>query len=355
MRRLAPFFFCPGRDATSHSSPWTAVISTVPWPRSSVSSVPCIGSTWVTPTSQETWTSSRTTPRWEIWTWWTPEFRETWKVCQKPRSCGTSTYEDHRSQEIWWLCPMPRVWVTWTCQRQRSTEMLWPWKMPRVCGIWTSQRPRSMEIWLPLQISQSWRICSCRTPKPPAISPWFCNGKRSLTWAFRAPKSAVIQRKTSKIAAKISGLWSWHGQRFAFWMASSHALRLTFSARVYTFAHSRPWRRSTSPESHWTPPWRICSDPSLDAKNCETLEQQLAAWRGNCIGFVALCAESCRCWIYLPTMSLWWPNYLTMLGIWCWEKIHKSVSNRASWRGPRRNLCQWTFGMPLLLIQGTLN
>ena len=94
-------------------------------------------------------------------------------------------------------------------------------------------------------------------------------GKKSNAWAFRAPKSAVIQRKTSKIAAKISGLWSWHGRMFALWMASFRTSSHTMKAPMSGFVPFRPWRRSTSLETHWTSQCGSCSNPSSDAQCCE--------------------------------------------------------------------------------------
>ena len=64
--------------------------------------------------------------------------------------------------------------------------------------------------------------------------------EKSNAWAFRAPKSAVIQRKTSKIAAKISGLWSWHGRMFALWMASLRTSSHTMKAPMSGFVPFRP-------------------------------------------------------------------------------------------------------------------
>ena len=117
--------------------------------------------------------------------------------------------------------------------------------------------------------------------------------------AFRAPKSAVIQRKTSKIAAKISGLWSWHGRNVRImdgFLEDFDPINESTDEWICPF---RPWGRSTSQESHWTLLWRNCSNPSLDAQSCDPLELQLAAWRGICHLFAnCLWTKPCSCWIY---------------------------------------------------------
>ena len=60
------------------------------------------------------------------------------------------------------------------------------------------------------------------------------------------------------------------------------------------------------------------------------------------------------CWIYLPTMSPKCHVYLRLGRLWVSETIHKSVSERMSWRRPRNILCRWTFGTPRSHILATL-